>query len=947
VAGPFDDLVPVPPPREREERRPGAFDDLVPSAPSRPPPPGWGEWLRDAFTGERRTEFPDLEEFSTAYARRGGMRDLERLPRGRNPRTFWEHVRRGLGSTEFDAPPPTADERPVGGITGIMQSSITPDPRAQLDILRRHFGDLEHRTDRFGNIMVRAPSSGVSEWTYLNRPGMSSRDWEEFGTQFLATLPFGAAVGLGRNVASRALIGGGALGGASIAQDIAAGAMGSEQGIDPTRAGVSAGIGALAGPLAGWLANRAVRTPTPLAVGRADDAIEDAAAHARLDVRPFGPGFGSGPVAGMAKQLTEMPYIGGPVRKALEESISDTAGAARNIASRYGAAETADEAGLVAREALERFRNSNADVAGSAGRIATERGLVAPADEAGQRALVISAPVRESSLKTKQNALYERAWSLIPEEMRHGRAVQDLPRVMGSMAETRNVLDNIAARNTRMTNAQSGTVEAGTGRTLPGGFLGQVIEAMRNPRWSAALQTMRDIRSDFRRLQSGIAQTEGAVLRHSDIDRIESAITRDMIALLERNVNRYAGLGQPQVANNIRHSIAEFRRADRFTRGAMQRMEAIERLFNADNPTALYRAIAQAAMGGSRGDVAKLRVLARTLRRDEMDEIAAYTLRAMGEPAGSARGVVQQVHFSPSSFMTRLNNMQAEAREIIFGRAHVQALNDLGRVVNRLANVEALANTSRSATNALQVGSLLGAGGAIAAGMDAFMTALGTVGAGFAASVIFSRPAYVRWAIGYAQLRAAVAQSRSRMLPAMAAHIARLEALSMSDPTLLPIVRGIRADEGINDEPERDPRPRGQRTRQPGQEGRNANLDAAHRELTLTAQERALYERHLDNLYGPGGIDHPSGDRYTVLPVSIEGPDGRTYLVPTVFNGRSLEPDTPEHRRAIDDAGGLSAFPSYATREEADARYNAIYEHMGRDAQAYRRGRRQQPKGPR
>jgi hypothetical protein len=178
----------------------------------------------------------------------------------------------------------------------------------------------------------------------------------------------------------------------------------------------------------------------------------------------------------------------------------------------------------------------------------------------------------------------------------------------------------------------------------------------------------------------------------------------------------------------------------------------------------------------------------------------------MGEPVGSARGVVQEVGFSPSSFMTRLNNMQPEARELIFGRAHVQALNDLGRVVNRLANVEALTNTSRSATNALQLGSLLGTGGAIAAGSDAFLTALGVAGAGLSASILFSRPAYARWAIGYAQLRAALSQS-SRVLPAMTAHIARLQAMANSDPLLLPIVRAVRRDNEPSDEVERNPLP--------------------------------------------------------------------------------------------------------------------------------------------
>lgn len=776
--GAFDDLPVVRSPQQGgaappQQRGSGAFDDLpVVRAPAGGATPTWGQWVRDLFTGERRTGHPQAEEFG-AVVQRGVME-------------------RGQRELAAGAALPSS-----GGneLTALSTSAVTPDPEAQFDILRRRIPDLERQNDQHGNIMLRAPSLGVNQWTYLNRPGMSRRDLDELYTQTVATLPFGSAVGLGGTLATRAVIGAGALGGASVAQDVAATRAGSEQGIDPTRAAVSAGLGTVAGPIAGALAARAARAPTPLAAQRAADITEDIGAHQRLGVRPFAPAFSSGPVASVAKQLTDTPIIGSPARRALEESISETARAAENIAGRFGAASTADEAGLVAREGLERFRDARpADVVQR-----TAQGYT-PA----QRDAIIAAPVRDTSLKTKQAALYERAWAGIPEEMRQGGATQGLPRVLGGTPNTRRVLDDIAARNTRMVNAQSGAVEAGTGRTLPGGFLGNVIGALRDGHWRAALQTMRDIRSDFRRLQSGMAQTEGSVLRHSDIDRVESAITQDMIALLERNVDRYAQAGQQQVAANIRRAITDFRRADTFTRLASQRMETIEKLFNADSATALYRNIGQAALNGTKGDVSKLRVLARTLQRNEMDEIAAYTLREMGRPVPSARGYVQEIGFSPASFMTRLNNMAPEARELIFGRAHAQALNDLGRVVNRLANVEALANTSRSGTNALNLGGALASGGALFSGN--LEAALAPLAAGGALSVLFSRPAYVRWVQGYAMLKAAARQAPQQMGPTLTAHTARLAGMASADPRLTPVLRSLIAAHPEHYPERRDPR---------------------------------------------------------------------------------------------------------------------------------------------
>jgi hypothetical protein len=765
-----------------------------------------------------------MEEFHVALQRAGRRDGFALGPSGRDPQTFWEHARRALGSTEFDAPP-----APPGqslDMSAINRSAITPDPKAQLDILRRNIPGLESQEDRFGNIMLRAPGMGINDWTYLNRPGISGRDWEEIGTQTIATLPFGAAVGLGGNLLGRAAIGGAALGGASVAQDVAATAMGSEQGIDPTRAAISAGVGTVAGPVAGWLAGRAAQAPTPLAAQRAAEMVEDRAAYARLGVRPFGPAFNQGPVASVAKQITETPIIGGPARRGLEESISGTARVADDIAGRFGLSTTADDAGRVAREGLERFREAAPEqVVGPAltpqmvttieqhlGRqmTAAERAQFQQAAELAQRNAIIAAPVRDTSLRTKQGALYDRAWSMIPEDMQQGRAVRGLPRVMGAMANTRALLDDIAQRNTRMVNSRSGAVEAGTGRTLPGGFIGQVIDAIREPRWTAALQTMRDIRSDFRRLQSGIAQSEGAVLRHSDIDRVESAITRDMIALLERNAGEYARRGQQQVAADMQRAIVDFRRADTFTRLSMERWQRIERLFKAENETSLFRNIAQAALTGVKGDVSKLRVLARTLRREEMDEIASYTLREMGRPVGSARGYTQEIGFSPGSFMTRFNNMSAEARNIIFGRAHTQALDDLSRVVNRIANVEAMANTSRSASNAINTSVLLGGGGALAgapfgASWEAAILGMAT---GYTASLLFSRPAYVTWLSGYLQLRGALAQAGNRVGPALTAHIARLEAMAASDPALLPIVRQLRIGQPVAEEKGGNPDPR-------------------------------------------------------------------------------------------------------------------------------------------
>jgi hypothetical protein len=531
----------------------------------------------------------------------------------------------------------------------------------------------------------------------------------------------------------------------------------------------------------------ASRTSSLMAAERAAEMGQDAQAFRDLGVRPFGPAFSQGPVASVAKQLSETPIIGAPVRNALEESIVDTRNVLQGIAERYGTSATADEAGRVAQAGLERYKDARPTEI-------VERAATGYTPE--QISEIIATPARETSLKTKQAALYERAWNYIPEPMRQGRAVAGQPRVVGDMPNARAVLEEIQARNARM--LVGGAEGANAGRAAPiasGGMLGGMVDAIMNPRWRASLQTMRDIRSDFRRLASGMADTEKNTLRLSDVERVQSAVTRDMIGLLERNQAAYAAAGDARTARDMGRAITSFRRADQFTRLSMERMETIEKLFNANNATELYRNIANSALGGTKGDVNKLRVLNRTLQRPEMDEIAAYTLRQMGQPVPSARGIVQEAGFSPSSFMTRLNAMEPEARNLIFGHGHTEALNNLGRVVNRIANVEALANTSRSGTNALNLGAMLTGGGMLATG--AWQQALGVAATGLAASVLFSRPAYVRWATGYANMRARALQVPSQNRAALTAHVAKLAEMAKHDPALLPVYRAIASENGV------------------------------------------------------------------------------------------------------------------------------------------------------
>lgn len=183
----------------------GALPPDAASAPKK----SWGEWAKSLVTGHDRTEFPNAPEFKPAYRY---------------------------------TPEVAGEGEPGAGLMAIERSAITPDPAAQLDILKKAIPGLESKTDKFGNLMVKTP--GMMSFAYLNKPGASARDLDEIGTQTLATLPLAGMAGLGRSTLAKMGTGLAAGATSSVALDAAATVAGSEQGVDPTRAALTGAIGA-------------------------------------------------------------------------------------------------------------------------------------------------------------------------------------------------------------------------------------------------------------------------------------------------------------------------------------------------------------------------------------------------------------------------------------------------------------------------------------------------------------------------------------------------------------------------------------------------------------------------------------------------------------------------------------------------------------------------------
>jgi hypothetical protein len=106
------------------------------------------------------------------------------------------------------------------------------------------------------------------------------------------------------------------------------------------------------------------------------------------------------------------------------------------------------------------------------------------------------------------------------------------------------------------------------------------------------------------------------------------------------------------------------------------------------------------------------------------------------------------------------------------------------------------------------------------------------------------------------------------------------------------------------------------------------HLNQANAEMGLSPQEQLLYMRHLLNMNNGQGFTQPDGSRSTLLAGTHGGPDGREYVLPSVYDGRQVSPQQ-SISRAVEQ--GLENFPSYPTWQEGEARYGRMHDFMSRD----------------
>lgn len=651
--------------------------------------------------------------------------------------------------------------------------------------------------------------------------------------------------------------------GTAVATDVAAGAgsgigahVAEDAGYGPTGQFLGAVVGGLTP--AGVMAYRTpsttpigTRTGQSLARERANEAQRDAQAFNDLKVRPFGPAFNQGPVASIGKQTAETPILGAPLKNNFDETMRDSADAARRIATEISPGAMPETAGRSVQRGLERYGRENmrtidedrltaigvnptaavpsqnimsnearnrmlqAETIRNTDRAAVYNQSIANGaspDDAARMAnrqvpplaqgthnavlarrgaedlsdaelgRVITAPSVDTSFRTKQEALYEQAWRQLPTQMRANNTANP---------------QRIAAVNTRQAIRQIEGQVANqiSGQTAIGGPL---VARFGNVNSHFSLPDLRAIRTEIGRSMDEYNPTQQS-LSQSQLRSLYASLSRDIEVGVQDLANRALINSRlpandpahvpPQVANQAARALRYFQRADTYTRAGMERMERFNTVLGTENPQQAAHRLITAATDTTKGNMQMVRAAAGALRPEDRTEIASMMVQELGRPIKSARGIVQEVGWSPNTFVTNYNGMSQEARALFFGPEHTEAIDNLFHVANRLSNVEALTNTSRSGTNTMNTTGALAGAGSLFAGNVAMPLTIG--GSMLGTSILMSRPAYTNWMIRYMQLRAAIRDGTDRSIAPMIRHVTGLERMAQDNPALWPAYAAV------------------------------------------------------------------------------------------------------------------------------------------------------------
>lgn len=177
------------------------------------------------------------------------------------------------------------------------------------------------------------------------------------------------------------------------------------------------------------------------------------------------------------------------------------------------------------------------------------------------------------------------------------------------------------------------------------------------------------------------------------------------------------------------------------------------------------------AMEGSKDGPARLRSLKKNYSKEDWGKLAGTVIERMGKAPSGGQDAAGEV-FSPATFLTRWNDLNPEARQVLFGSNPelMRSLDRLARVTASMKKTAGAINTSRTAIQNLYIQILTG-------GASAFVDPVGPVVSTvlpWRFGKVMTSPKFVRW----------LAKIPEQTANTWQGHLARLGAIAASEPDM-------------------------------------------------------------------------------------------------------------------------------------------------------------------
>lgn len=433
----------------------------------------------------------------------------------------------------------------------------------------------------------------------------------------------------------------------------------------------------------------------------------------------------------LEKGLDVSPASAGVMNDARRGTEAQTTAALENAASNYGAARGHFDAGTAARTGAQSWIDRAQGVAGDQ----TRQGVISKAYDA-----IPIPPTADAALSNTRNILNSmldifRSNPDMRSIFQNGR----LSRYLDAITPPHDPADELGVRD----------VSAGLARTV-----GRTTEQ----------QPGRLSWQDLKHFRSIVGEEIGA-------ERFSDSPARSQLRAL------YAGLSEDMRATATAHgpnAIRTFERANNLNRGVETRIEdslvpilGNDSRLHPERAAAFIQSIAHGGRSNSNlNQLASVR--ASLVKGGHWDEVASGLIRLGGQPADSPGRA-----FDPQTFIRWYSDLPEQARSLMFagrGRGAAgqprgdlrQALDSFVAVTQRLANTNALRNTSNTTPARMGAGAIVGAS-AMSAGLvtHPIATVLAILGAGatgaanYGIARAWTNPKFVRLVTNLASTSAA------------------------------------------------------------------------------------------------------------------------------------------------------------------------------------------------